>query len=240
MGGVIGFEGSINPTITLGLTIAVLVINYAAVARVINQAGYSPMYMIIPLAPFGFLIASVVQLYRDIHGLDFGGRYGFLGINDIGILWKLFWISLLVNWVLFLVFAFTRWPAGTTRAPRAPRASRRSKAQPEGRGFSPADVAAAPSKRFGSRGPGFATNITETSTPPSSAPAPVAPAPAVNAGAAALKRCVWCGDALPGSRALFHDCGPTDRPPAFCAKCGSALGEGSTTCANCDVATTVG
>jgi hypothetical protein len=240
MGGVIGFEGSINPTITLGLTIAVLVINYGAVARVINQAGYSPMYMVIPLAPFGFLIASVVELYREIHGLDFGGRYGFLGINNIGILWELFWISLLVNWVLFLVFAFTRWPAGTTRAPRAPR---RSKAQPEGRGFSPADVAAAtPSKRFGSGGPGFATNITETPATPSSPPEPAAPAlaPVVNVGAAVVKRCVWCGDALPGSRALFHDCGPTDRPPAFCGKCGSALAEGSTSCANCDVVAPVG
>jgi hypothetical protein len=237
---VIAFEGSINPTLTLSITIAILVINYLAVARVINQAGYSPLYMVIPLAPFGFLIASVVVLYRDLHGLDFGGRYLFLGINNIGILWELFWISLLANWVIFLFFAFTRWPAGTPTTPRAPRSSRRSKAEPELRGFSPAEVAAArPSKRFGAGGPGFATNAAAGPATRSDAPevTTTAPVPTSSVRAVALKHCVWCGEALPGSRALFHDCGPTDRVPVFCATCGSTLNAESARCDTCEVVT---
>jgi len=240
MAGVIAFEGSINPTLTLGLTIAILVINYLAVARIINQAGYSPRYMVIPLAPFGFLIACVVVLYRDLHGLEFGGRYLFLGINNIGILWELFWISLLVNWAIFLVFAFTRWPAGTPASPRA-RRSRRSQAEPELRGFSPAEVAAArPSKRFGAGGPGYATNASAGPTMLGDVPEVTAAAPfsAASARALTVKHCVWCGEALPGSRALFHDCGPTDRDPDFCAKCGSTLDAGSASCLSCDVVTT--
>jgi len=52
--------------------------------------------------------------------------------------------------------------------------------------------------------------------------------PAVVASAPPAKRpvgksCAWCGEALPGNRALFHDCGPKDRPEVFCKKCGNAL-----------------
>jgi hypothetical protein len=50
---------------------------------------------------------------------------------------------------------------------------------------------------------------------------------------------VWCGDSLAGSRALFHDCGPSDRPPAYCANCGNGLAT-SGQCATCDAPSATG
>jgi hypothetical protein len=228
--------GTINGTLLLGLTIGVLVLNYVAIATIISKAGYPWVWVILPLTPFALFVACIVDLYRDLHTLAFGGSYGFLGVSSIGILWKVFLISLAVNWLMFFVFAFSRWPTVAPRTPRAPRASRGSKAQaatPTSQGFSPTDMASRSSKRFPSGGPGFATNAaaepsssTETSTVATATPAPETSSPVV-------KRCVWCGDPLPGSRALFHDCGPTDRPPAYCAKCGNALAA-SGQCATCD------
>jgi hypothetical protein len=44
------------------------------------------------------------------------------------------------------------------------------------------------------------------------------PAPAPSARSARTKHCVWCGESLPGSRALFHYCGSKDRPVTNCAR----------------------
>jgi hypothetical protein len=211
--------GTVNGALLLGLTIGVLVLVYVAIATIISKAGYPWVWVILPLTPFALFVACIVDLY--------------LGVSSIGILWNAFLISVAVNCVMFFVFAFSRWP---TVAPRTPRDSRSSKAQaatPTSQGFSPTDMASRSSKRFPSGGPAFATNTgTEPSSPAdSTAVASAAPAPA--ASSAAIKRCVWCGDSLPGSRALFHDCGPTDRPPAYCAKCGNALAA-SGQCLVCD------
>jgi hypothetical protein len=50
--------------------------------------------------------------------------------------------------------------------------------------------------------------------------------------------CRWCGEFLPGSRPLFHDCGSKERPAAFCRGCGTRLKEDSSFCFSC--ATPVG
>jgi hypothetical protein len=228
-----GIVNVVNGTVTLAITIGVLVLNYVAISRVISKAGYPWVWVIVPLTPFGLLVACVVILYRDLNTLAFGGSYGFLGIETVGILWKVFLISLLANWVMFLVFAFSRWPTVSPRVKKV-----QSLVPTAGRGFSPDEVGLTPSKRFGTGGPGFATNAIEDSAPgaapATSAPvATAAPVGASSSGTVVIKRCVWCGEALPGSRALFHDCGPTDRPPAYCATCGSALPQNSTVCATC-------
>jgi hypothetical protein len=75
--------------------------------------------------------------------------------------------------------------------------------------------------------PAVATNATST-TPESTTTSP----PAGNQGKA-LNHCVWCGEVLPGNRALFHNCGAKDRPAAFCRNCGDALIDGTFNCANC-------
>jgi len=218
--------GSINGSLLLGLTIGVLVLNFVAIAIIISKAGYPWVWVILPLTPFALFVACVVDLYRDLHTLAFGGSYGFLGVSSIGVLWTVFLISLAVNWLMFFVFAFSRWPTGVSTTPRPARAPRRSKSHEAAsisQGFSPADLGTRSSKRFPTKGPGFAPNAepVPSDSVDSASLATTARTPATNF--VAVKRCVWCGEALPGSRALFHDCGPTERPPAYCATCGNAL-----------------
>jgi len=245
MAEVIVTYGAINGTLLLGLTIGALVLVYSAIAMIIAKAGYPWVWVIIPLTPFALLVACIVDLYRDHYPLAFGGSYGFLGISSIGILWTAFLISLAANGVMFFVFAFSRWPTVAPRTPRtakAPRASRGSKAQAATetlQGFSPADMASRSSKRFPAGGPAFATNSGAGPSSPVDTLSVATAAPASATRSVVIKRCVWCGDALPGSRALFHDCGPTDRPPVYCALCGNGL-ESSGRCATCDAPSAAG
>jgi len=46
--------------------------------------------------------------------------------------------------------------------------------------------------------------------------------------------CPWCGEHIPGNRALGHDCGPKDRPEVICRFCGQTFPEGTTSCPTCD------
>jgi hypothetical protein len=228
--------GTIDGGLLLGLTVGVLVLNYAAVATIISKAGYPWVWVILPLTPFALFVACIADLYRDLHTLAFGGSYGFLGVSTIGILWKAFLISLAVNWIMFFVFAFSRWPTGVSKTPgvaRAPKSSKAQVADPVSQGFSPADMASRSSKRFPSGGPGFKTNAPPTPSGSADVAAVATAAPTPATGTVPIKRCVWCGESLPGSRALFHECGPTDRPPAYCAQCGNGLAA-SGQCATCD------
>jgi hypothetical protein len=222
--------GSIDGGLLLGLTVAALVLNYIAIATIVSKAGYPWVWVILPLTPFALFVACIADLYRDLHTLAFGGSYGFLGVSSIGILWKAFLISLAVNWLMFFVFAFSRWPTVAPKTPRPPKGPKGQPVVPVSQGFSPADMGNRSSKRFPSGGPGFSTNA---GSAPADTTAIATAVPATNA--VAVKRCVWCGESLPGSRALFHDCGPTDRPAAYCATCGNALAA-SGQCANCDAA----
>jgi hypothetical protein len=213
--------GDISGSISLGILVAILVLDYWAVARIIGKAGFSRLWVIVPLTPFVLLVISAVDLWHDFHTLEFGGSYGFIGIEGIGILWNLVRISVLVNWVMFLVFAFSRWPVesgqGVARSSKRPR------------GSSPVETVVEPGQRFGPK-PGQAPSkppAASAAPPPPTTPVPAAPT-------AVVKRCVWCAEPLPGSRALFHDCGSKDRPPAFCATCGAALPENSLNCSACN------
>jgi len=46
--------------------------------------------------------------------------------------------------------------------------------------------------------------------------------------------CPWCGEHIPGNRALGHDWSPKDRPEVICRFCGQAFPEGTTLCPTCD------
>jgi hypothetical protein len=224
--------GNIDGGLLLGLTVAGLVLNYIAIATIVSKAGYAWVWVIVPLTPFALFVACIADLYRELHTLAVGGSYGFLGLSSIGVLWHAFLISLAVNWLMFFVFAFSRWP---TVAPRTPKSEKKSKAQlaaAPSQGFSPADMSSRTSKRFPSGGPGFTTNAPAETSGDTAAVATAAP---VVATSSPVKRCVWCGEALPGSRALFHDCGPTDRPAVYCATCGNALAA-SGQCPTCGAA----
>jgi uncharacterized membrane protein len=94
-------------------TIAVTVINYVALFKIITKAGYSGAWIIIPLLPpigyfitllsSGLLASSALNngLNGNSSGVDWGGLVG---------LWVLDGIIGLVVWVFFLIFAFSDWP----------------------------------------------------------------------------------------------------------------------------------
>jgi hypothetical protein len=219
-----------NFTVDVVISMAVLAISCWAVSKIILQAGFSAWWILVPLAPTLLTIACLAELWNDVHDLLYGGAFGFTGIENVGTTWKADEVAILIFWLLSLVFAASRWPvwmshhsspvtaanvgthptvrAGTigsipVPAPVAPRAAERADLPRSGEG---------------------AVRTTET-------PAQYAATP--GADTLAVPHCRWCGEGLPGSRITFHNCGPKDRPAAFCTKCGTALVAGSPTCPSC-------
>jgi hypothetical protein len=202
-------------TVSLVVTIAFVALDYLALTRIISKAGFSRAWIIIPLLPVVLTIACTVITYHDLQNSLYGSSAGFFGFSTgvfgfsrVGFLWDLDLISLFLNWLFFMIFAFIEWPNA--------RGGGGSAAQPAGRAGPHVTSGAAP---VAARPRGVTRDYSPTSAAPVTAAATVAP----SAPGPVVKHCVWCADALPGSRALFHDCGPKSRPPIFCEKCGSTL-----------------
>jgi hypothetical protein len=213
--------GWIELLIILGL----LFLDYWATMRIITQAGYSSAWILLPLAPLVLTIVCYAIFWNDLHEIYFGGGFGFGDIGNARLFWHLDEFSILLNWIFYLVFAFSRWPAvGTGGAPDAsPPLPTPTRAIPNLPSRSPESAAPVPSAQVIPSGAG-----------PGSGPA-TTPAAAL-ASRPVGKFCAWCAEALPGSRALFHDCGSKDRPETFCRSCGAALPAGGTACTACGAA----
>jgi hypothetical protein len=212
----------------LVILVAILALNYYAISRIIGQAGYSRAWIILPLLPVALTIASsVITLYRLHEALKHGG-FGSINISGSGLTWNLDALSIFVNWVFFLIFAFTRWPVSDGRSD-----FRRSKQNSITQ--APAQVAASATPTAGPRrSPGVPSRSASTAVAaPSMSTAPESVAASPSGGTQGKNHCIWCGEVLPGNRALFHNCGSKDRPAAFCRNCGDALVDGSSSCANC-------
>jgi hypothetical protein len=229
---------SIGTWIQLLIAIGVVALIYMATLRVIAQAGYSHLWILLPVAPLAFTVICFIILWHDFNTIIFGGTIGFVGITGVGFFWHLDEISIVLNIGFFVIFAFSRWPtSGGPSSPRAesPRSSEPLRAAPS----DPASVLPPPPDPVVAtrRMPPFAAG---PGPGPRSGPGPApASAPAIVASAAVAKKpntqyCAWCGEALPGNRALFHDCGPKDRPETNCKHCGAAYPAGTTHCSSCE------
>jgi hypothetical protein len=212
---------SIGSWIKILISLGIFVVTILATSRIITQAGYSRYWILLPLSPFVLTTICYIILWNDFHAIFFGGVS--VGFGTEGLFWHLDEISILLNWLFYLLFAFNRWPVTGTRhasdvdvphSPRATRATSRPTPTP------PAAAAAPPTARVSSA----------SAASPGAPPASVSETPAKRPGAL---HCAWCGESLPGNRALFHDCGTKDRPETFCKNCGTALAEGSSECAVC-------
>jgi hypothetical protein len=209
------------------VTIVFVALDYWALTRIIHKAGFSRGWIILPLLPVALTIACTVITYYDLRNSLFGFSTGLLGFSTgfygysgVRFLWDLDLISIFLNWVFFMIFAFTEWPnarggGGATNQPAGGPAS-----------YVPSGAVAPAAAR--SRG------VTRDYSPTAAASV-TAPVAAPSAPAAIVKHCVWCAESLPGSRALFHDCGPKTRPPVFCEKCGSTLNQVGD-CSDCGAA----
>jgi hypothetical protein len=214
--------------VELLLTIGVAALTYVAMSRIIAQAGYSSLWILLPLAPLVLTIICFVILWHELNGIVFGGPNGFYDIEVVGLFWHVDEIAILLNWVFFIVFAFSRWPGSTPRREPESDASRAIQAVRPGP-RSPASGPPAPPE------PGIPSRVASSSAAgPGEGPAEVSSTPAAKRPGS--KFCAWCGEALPGNRALFHDCGPKDRPETICTSCGTAFDAGSSACRTCGAA----
>ena len=212
--------------VELVLAIGLMALLLLATARIIAKAGYSTWWILLPLSTLVLTTICFFILWHDLNAVVFGGSTGFIGISTVGLVWHLDQVSVLLNIGFFLLFAFSQWPA--SGAPRArdedgPIPTRLGRAAPSGPAsgsvVAPEPVAAPRGTPVSAAGPGAGPPVA------SRAPAPQ------KQGA---QFCAWCGEATPGNRALFHDCGPKDRPQIFCKHCGTALPAESTQCPSCD------
>ena len=53
----------------------------------------------------------------DVHLIFSGDGLGVGGINNVGAAWDLDQISIFLNWIFFLIFAFSRWPVSGAHRP---------------------------------------------------------------------------------------------------------------------------
>ena len=215
---------SFGSIVELIIYVGVTALTYWALLRIITGAGYSNVWMALPISTMFFTWMCYIIFWSDIHGIYFGNGFdfGFSGINQVSVFWTLDEISIVLNWLFLLVIAFSgsqiseRFSGGSSSRP-------------------------APPMQMSDDGPA-------SPLPPQPGPVtPVRPMPPSAAGpgggtggtaAAAPKRpgtqfCPWCGESLPGNRALFHDCGPKDRLETNCKNCGTPFPAGTTQCTSC-------
>jgi hypothetical protein len=247
--GLFGPTTSFGSVVELILYIGATALTYWGLQRIITGAGYSNVWMALPVSTMFFTWMCYIIFWSDIHAIYFGGSFdfGFSGISQVSVFWTLDEISIVLNWLFFLVIAFS----GSQLSERFTRGSR-SRPAPSmsygGPGFTlppPPDpvpgarplppTAAGPTTTVRPAPPTAAAPVSAARPTPPSAAGPgagpsSAPGPAPQRGA---QFCAWCGESLPGNRALFHDCGPKDRPETNCRNCGTPFSAGSTQCASC-------
>ena len=201
-------SGKSGPWLAFGIApIVTLAITYVVAAfQHLPKFFGSVAFFRTPAAITDYIFSAVYLFLRSGH-LTFSifGVLNFMVALDM--------LAFLVAWAGFVVLALTEWPNAVTRSASGPSVAS-TPAPTTPRGVPPRN--AAPVR-------------TATYNPP-------APPTGVPGGVDMRRRlyCPWCGEHIPGNRALGHDCGPKDRPEVMCRFCGQAFLEGTTSCATCD------
>ncbi len=118
----------------------------------------------------------------------------------------------ILNIVMFLIFAFGKWPI-QTRLENAERAG--------SRGYSP---------------PPSVAPIAYQPVPPEegkSRPVPPPTTSPVQSAEAKMIYCSWCGKARAANAPAIHHCGSKDRPAVYCMNCGTPFDTGAVSCSSC-------
>jgi hypothetical protein len=123
----------------------------------------------------------------------------------------------ILNIVMFLVFAFGKWPI-QTRLENAERGRSGGYAPPQ---F--AQVGTGPTIAPGGIEPG---------------PLPPPPGSPVQADATRTIYCSWCGKPRAADAQAIHHCGSQDRPVVYCMNSGTPFEAGATNCASCGASVT--
>ena len=212
----------------LAVQLALLVLNFVAVSKIITKAGYSRKWILVPLTTVGLWVVTFVLLVVDVRTVVVGG--GTLSVpvslSNFRLLQGLDLVSVVVTWVLFLIFAFSDWPVATRRHDTGGFASGRLPPVLTSHGPGPSRLA------------GLTSSVAPlTGLAPSGAAAPAATLVRDPADSATVIFCSWCGKERAIDAQAIHHCGSKDRPAVYCMHCGTPLGEAAATCASCGAST---
>jgi hypothetical protein len=207
----------------LGFFLALLALDFFAVAKIITKAGYSSKWILVPLAPVLLWFVTFLLLAFDVRHLVVGGATLSVpvSLSNLRILQILDLLSVVVTWVFFLIFAFSPWPTSGDRNGRpafaaAPSASVNAglpvSRVPNAAGGASAQVMTLPTS--------MARNEPETSGPQPP-------------DAQKVIYCSWCGKSRESNAQAIHHCGSLERPAAYCMQCGTPLETGAAVCAAC-------
>jgi hypothetical protein len=132
----------------VGLVIALAVFAVIVVAyiQIITKAGYSPWWILLPLAMPVMYFVTFAVLVHDASHQPFGSSGVTTLTNDFGFLGAIDLLVALANFVMFLVFAFSEWPVTREARSRRPPAGGMTfvPPRPAGPGAQTAFVAPAP------------------------------------------------------------------------------------------------
>ena len=90
--------------VQLILTIGFLGLNVVAVYKIITKAGYSGNWIVLVFAPFIAVVIGFVVFVSDVRSRNFhAGTFTYW--------FALGGLLMLIDYIFFLVFAFSEWPA---------------------------------------------------------------------------------------------------------------------------------
>ncbi|HVB90562.1 MAG TPA: hypothetical protein VND70_00515 [Acidimicrobiales bacterium] len=108
-------------TVRLVMLLALIIVNFVAVGKIITKAGFSVRWLVVPLLPLGLWIATWSWLVVDEKTLVIGRNLtaSSTGLYDFPVLVTFDYLSVFVTWIFFVVFAFSAWPVtGMQREPK--------------------------------------------------------------------------------------------------------------------------
>jgi hypothetical protein len=85
--------------------IGVAVITLIAMVTIITKAGYSGAWILLPLS---LVILWIILIADTFHTVTSFSSFGFQTAKALVII---YFLDVILNWVFFLVFAFSDWPA---------------------------------------------------------------------------------------------------------------------------------
>lgn len=91
--------------VVLVVAVGVAVITVIAMVTIITKAGYSGAWI---LAPLSVVVLWIIILTVTINSVKTLSSFGFETAGGLAIVE---FIDVILNWVLFLIFAFSDWPA---------------------------------------------------------------------------------------------------------------------------------
>jgi hypothetical protein len=162
-----------------------------------------------------FLVAFVFGLICEIKIITKAGYSGWYVLTAF---------VPILNFVMFVIFAFGKWPV-QTRLEYAERGGSRGYPPPQ---FGPTGTGPTTPPR----GPQLGSFPPPTAFPVHSASPAQTGSPAQTEEGKTIY-CSWCGKARAVDAPAIHHCGSKDRPAVYCMNCGTPFEAGAANCASC-------